>query len=124
MNTFKGRTLILCLVALLTLAVACSRQNQASYKDSVQKSLEQAELKDVNVSEDRDKNTITLSGTLHSDDAKQKAEDVAKAAAPNRVIVNEIAVRPVGYESQAKDINNNLDDGIQNNYKAALISSG
>lgn len=124
MNTFRTKASILCLSALLALAMGCTRQNDVSSKESVQKSLEQAELKDVSVSEDISKNTVTLGGTLHSDDAKQKAGDVAKAAAPNRVIVNEISVQPVGFESQAKDISSNLDDGIQNNYKAALIASG
>ena len=34
------------------------------------KALEQAELTDVSVTEDRDKNTVTLGGKVHSDDAK------------------------------------------------------
>ena len=71
---------------------------------------------------DADKNTVTLGGTLHSDDAKTRAGDVAKQAAPDRTIANEISVQPVGAESQAKGVASNLDDGIENNYKAALIS--
>lgn len=110
----------------LLLGVACSQHtaNNASYKDNVSKALEQADLKDVDVSEDKDKNTITLSGNLHTEDAKQQAATVAKGAAPDRVIVNEISVRPVGAESEAKKIDSNLDDGIENNFKAALISKG
>ena len=71
------------LVSLATFAsLACSSQrDNPSYKDSVQRALEQADLKDVSVSEDRDKNTITLEGTLHSEDAKRNAGDVAKNAA-------------------------------------------
>jgi hyperosmotically inducible protein len=80
-------------------------------------------LKDVTVSEDPDKNTVTLGGTLHTDDAKARAGDVAKSAAGARIIANEISVQPVGAESQAKDEAAALDDGIENNYKAALISS-
>jgi osmotically-inducible protein OsmY len=53
-----------------------------------------------------------------------KAEDVAKTAANTRIIANEISVQPVGSESQAKDVASNLDDGIEKDYKAALISSG
>jgi osmotically-inducible protein OsmY len=82
-----------------------------------------ADLKDVMVSEDVDKNTITLGGTLHTDDAKTRAADVAKSAAGPRVVANEISVQPVGAESQAKDEAAALDDGIENNYKAALITS-
>ncbi len=102
----------------------CSKQNERSYKDSVKTALEQADLKDVNVQEDADKNTITLDGKVHSEDAKQQAADVAKANAGNRIVVNEVSVEPVGQESQAKDVASNLDDGIKKNYKAVLIAKG
>jgi len=90
----------------------------------VQKALEQADLKDVTVSEDRDKNTITLGGTLHSDDAKRSAGDIARVTAGSRIIVNEISVQPAGQQSQAKDVASNLDTAIEKNYKAALITKG
>src|ERR1700675_3159896 len=111
-------------LAALLLTVACSHRDNVSYKDDVKKALEQAELKDVTVSEDQDKNTVTLGGTVHSDEAKAKAADVAKAAANTRIIANEISVQPVGSQSEAKDVASNLDDAIEKNYKAALISSG
>lgn len=110
-------------VALL-LGVACTSNSSVSYKDSVKKSLEQAELTDVSVAEDRDKNTVTLGGTVHSEDAKAKAGDVAKSSAGNRIVVNEVSVQPIGAESDAKSIASNVDDAIEKNYKAALISSG
>ena len=111
-------------LAALLLTVACSRHDNVSYKDDVKKALEQAELKDVTVSEDKDKNTITLGGAVHSDEAKAKAGDVAKATANTRIIANEISVQPVGSESQAKDVASNLDDAIEKDYEAALIASG
>jgi hypothetical protein len=98
------------LLAVVLLTVACSHRDNVSYKDSVEKALEQSELQDVTVSEDRDKNTIPLGGTLHSDEAKSKAAELAKAAAGRRIIANEISVQPVGSESQAKDVASNLDD--------------
>lgn len=110
-------------LAALLLSLGCSRHSNVSYKDDVKKALEQSDLKDVTVSEDKDKNTITLGGTLHSDQAKAKAADVAKAAANTRIIANEISVQPVGSESEAKGVASNLDDAIEKNYKAALISS-
>jgi osmotically-inducible protein OsmY len=61
---------------------------------------------------------------LHSQDAKDQAAQVAKSAARDRIIANEISVEPVGAESQAKKVESNLDDGIESNYKAALIASG
>jgi hyperosmotically inducible periplasmic protein len=48
---------------------------------------------------------------------------VAKSVAGPRVVANEISVQPVGAESHAKDEAAALDNGIENNYKAALISS-
>lgn len=80
----KVFTLVIAVPALL-LGIACTNQKQTSYKDSVKTALEQADLQDVNVSEDKDRNTITLGGSLHSDDAKQKATDVAKATPANEL---------------------------------------
>ena len=45
---------------------------------------------------------------------------MAKEAAPGYTVANEIGVRPIGTESQAKSVDSNLDDGIENNYKAAI----
>lgn len=118
---------LLSLTVVLTLLIssaACAKQGSVSYKESVKTALEQADLKDVSVSEDTDKNTITLGGTLHSEDAKQRAMDVAKANAGTRIVANEVSVQPVGLESEAKKEASNLDDGIESNYKAALIEKG
>jgi len=74
--------LTLAMLLALIVGVACSnRANTASVGDSVKKALEQADLKDVTVSEDKDKNTITLGGKVHSENAKQQANEVAQAAA-------------------------------------------
>jgi osmotically-inducible protein OsmY len=115
-------------IPVLLLGMACSSHqagaNNPSFKDQVRNALDQAELKDVTVTEDRDKNTITLGGKLHSEDAKMEAAKVAQAAAGDRIVVNEVGVEPVGAESEAKSMTSNLDDGIEDNYKAALISKG
>ncbi len=121
------RSAILGFAAFLTLlvCVACNKTtNDVSYKDGVKQALQQAELTDVSVSEDRDKNTVTLGGTVHSEDAKEKAAEVAKGAAGARVVVNEVSIQPVGEESEAKSIASNVDDAIEKNYKAVLISKG
>jgi osmotically-inducible protein OsmY len=121
----KFRSLVIATAVSLFFATsACSKHSTTTYKDSVKTALEQAELKDVSVSEDAEKNTITLGGTLHSNEAKQNAENVAKANAGERIVVNEVSVQPVGQESEARNIASSLDDGIENNYKAALISKG
>ena len=122
------KSLILAFAALaaLLLCTACTSNSgdNVSYKDSVKKALEQAELTEVSVAEDRDKNTVTLEGTVHSGDAKARATDVAKATAVGRIVVNQISVQPIGAESDAKKIASNVDEAIEKNYKAALIVNG
>ena len=118
------RTMVM-LIGLAGLGIACnSRTTPATFKDSVKTALEQADLHDISVGEDSSKNTITLTGTLHSDDAKTRAGEIAQANAGNRVVANEISVEPIGNESQARKVESNLDDGIESNYKASLISKG
>ena len=116
-------TISTAVLAMLLMSTACTQTDtRKSQADSVKQALEQADLKGVNVSDDADKRTITLSGTLHSDEAKSRAGDIAKQAAPDRTVANEISVQPIGEESQARSVQSNLDDGIENNYNAALIS--
>jgi osmotically-inducible protein OsmY len=55
--------------------------------------------------------------------AKQRAEEVARGAAPNRVIANEISVRPVGQESAAKEISKDVDAAIEKQYQAVLVAN-
>ena len=124
MSRFRTANAILMAGALL-LAIGCSsqRNSTASYKDNVKKALEQADLVDVTVDENQDRNTITLGGKVRSEEAKNRAGDVAKAAAGTRVIANQVSIQPVGVEGEAKDIASNIDDGIENNFKAVLIST-
>jgi hyperosmotically inducible periplasmic protein len=118
-------------ITVLMLGVACTTGNRADnnranadYKANVKAALEQADLKDVTVSEDEAKNTITLGGKLHTQDAKDRAASVAQANAGSRIVSNEISVEPVGNERDARKIESNLDDGIESNFKAVLISKG
>lgn len=120
----KSRFLISAMLLALVASVACSHTNNAAYKDSVKKALEQADLTEVTVSEDEAKNTITLGGKVHSENAKQQASQVAQAAAGNRIVANEVSVEPVGEASAARSIERNTDDAIEKNYKAALIARG
>ena len=128
LNTLKA----IGLVPVLLIGLACSSQrasqtatsDDSSYKDSVKQALQQAELQDVTVDEDKDKNTITLGGKVHSENARQQAGEVAKAAAANRTIANEISVQPVGAESESREIASDLDTSIEKIYKAALTSHG
>ena len=112
------------ILALCSLS-ACNRaaDKAPDVSNAVRQSLDQAGLKDVSVSQDRDKGVVTLGGHVATDDAKNQAESIAKTMAAGEVVANQVAVIPPGAESDAKTINSDLDKGIDKNLHAALISS-
>jgi len=91
--------------------------------DNIRKSLDQAGFKDVTVSQDRDKGIVTLSGPVARGDDKLQAESLAKSLAGAQVVANQIVVLPTGMEKDAKTVNSDLDQGIENNLNAALIQN-
>ena len=91
--------------------------------DSIRKSLGQSGLKDVSVSQDRDKGVVTLGGHVAAEGDKAQAESIAKALAAGQVVANQIAVVPGGPESDAKTVSSDLDKGIENNLDAALVAN-
>jgi len=88
---------------------------------SIRQSLDQAGLKDVSVSQDRDKGVVTLTGNTASDADKAQAETIAKSYAGTQVVSDQIAVRPAGDESIAKKVDSDLDKGIEKNLDAVLV---
>jgi hyperosmotically inducible protein len=101
---------------------ACSTTAKSpDVADTIRKSLDQSGLKDVSVSQDRDKGVVTLSGKVPSEAEKSQAESIAKGIAAGQVVADQIVVTPPGNESDAKDVSAALDTGIEQNLKAALI---
>jgi hyperosmotically inducible periplasmic protein len=121
----KLLALFITLILALTVMVGCSqnRANQPSVKENVEKSLDAANFKDVNVDEDRDKGVVTIKGEVKSEADKAQAEEIAKSNAGGMIVRNEIAVRPEGAEGDARSIAGNVDDGIENNLKAAFTAN-
>jgi hyperosmotically inducible protein len=103
----------------------CSHETTKSpdVESEIRKSLDQAGYKDVSVSQDRDKGVVTLSGHVASDPDKQQAESIAKSLSVGQVVADQTAVEPPGAESDAKDVNSDLDKGIKSNMDAALIQN-
>ncbi len=101
----------------------CSKTETKSpdVSSQIRNSLDQAGLKDVSVSQDRDKGVVTLGGTATSEGDKGQAESIAKSIAGSEVVSNQIAVRPPGDESTAKTVDSDLDKGIEKNLDAALV---
>jgi len=110
------------LAAALVFGAGCGQQQAKApdVKDNIKQGLEQAGLKDVSISQDRDKGVVTLSGTVANDVDKSQAEAIARAAATGQVIANQIAVRPPGDESTAKDVQSDMDKAIEKNVEAVL----
>lgn len=88
---------------------------------NIRTSLDQAGLKDVSVSQDRDKGVMTLTGSTATDADKAQAELIAKSFAGTQVVSYQIAVRPPGAESVAKKVDSDLDKGIEKNFDAVLV---
>ena len=99
-----------------------STTQAADVSAGIRASLDQAGLKDVSASQDRDKGVVTLSGHVTADGDKAQAESIARSMAGAEVVSNQIAVIPPGVESKARDINSDLDKGIESNLDAALIA--
>jgi hyperosmotically inducible periplasmic protein len=124
MKTFKPYLATLAIVIVGALA-ACSSPSTKSpdVSDGIRKSLDQANLKDVSVSQDRDKGVVTLGGHVASEGDKAQAESLAKSIAGGQVVADQIAVIPAAAASEAKAVNADLDKGIEKNLDAVLIQN-
>lgn len=114
--------LIAALAAAFILAGCNRKPEHPDVKDAVNTAMTRNSLGVVNVSQDREKGVITLTGDVETPDQKSQAESVAAAAAPGYAIANEIGVRPIGDESRAMSVDSSLDDGIESNFKVELKS--
>jgi osmotically-inducible protein OsmY len=110
-------------VVVVGTLVGCSTTSTktADVSGSIRTSLDQGGLKDVSVSQDRDKGVVTLGGHVAADSDKSQAESIARSIAGAQVVSNQIAVIPPGVESEAKTVNSELDKAIEHNLEAALI---
>ncbi len=125
MKTLKPWLFPLALVVGGTL-IGCSTTStkSADVAGGIRTSLDQAKLKDVSVTQDRDKGVVTLGGHVAADADKSQAESIAKSIAGTEVVANQIAVIPQGAAHDAKKINTDLDKGIEGNLDAALLQGG
>jgi len=109
--------------ALTLIALSGCSRNETKAPDvtaAVRSAIDQAGFKNVDVKEDRDKGVVTLGGHVASDADKSQAESLARSNAGSLVVADEIAVLPPNDESTAKDVNSDLDKGIEKNLDAAL----
>ena len=108
------------LAGALAVAGCHNHADHPDEKSAVTNSLSSNNLSSVDVSQDRDKGVMTLTGNVSSGDQKSQAESLAKQAAPDYTVADEIGVRPPGAESQTGSVASNLDSGIEDNFKADI----
>ena len=122
MTSLKSVSIFLT-VFVISVASGCGN-NSTKAPDvtaSIRQALDQAGLKDVSVSQDRDKNLITLTGKVANDNDKMQAESIARSIAGTQVVSNQVSVQPPGEESTAKKVESDLDKGIEKNLDATLV---
>jgi hyperosmotically inducible protein len=123
MNRIANWPSVLAMLAAGILAGCSQTVKSPDVSDNVRRSLDQAGLKKVSINQDRDKGVVTLGGQVPTDGDKAQAESIAKSLAGGQVVSDQIAVVPLGAESDAKTMNSDLDKGIEQNLDAALIQS-
>lgn len=121
MKSLRFFCLSVTLAIVGSLAACTNTTKSPDVTDSIRRSLDQAGLKDVSVSQDRDKGVVTLTGNTNSEADKAQAESIAKSFAGSQVVADEIAVRPRGDEGVAKKVDSDLDSGIEKNFDAVLV---
>jgi osmotically-inducible protein OsmY len=121
----RAKNLLAVFVAfLLALSVGCSQnKNTVDVKDNVSKSLDNAGYKDIKVDVNNDKQLVTLTGDVKTQEDKDKVEQLAKSNASGYVVSDEVGIRPEGVEGKAKSIDKNVDAAIEKDYKAVLIAN-
>jgi hyperosmotically inducible periplasmic protein len=119
------RTILLSAFVALATLTGCSGASSKSpdVSNNIRRSLDQANLKDVSVSQDRNKGVVTLGGHVASDAEKSQADSIAKSEAGSQVVANEVAVINPDAKADSKTVNADLDKGIEKNLDAALLQA-
>lgn len=121
----QGKQFFLAALVLSLWIGGCSRGNKVTNLDAktVQNAEAQAGFSRVTVDVDQQKGVVTLSGKVASPERKEQAGLIAQQIAGELVVANELSIEPAGVASQAREIETNIDDGIEKNFKALLIAN-
>ena len=121
MKTLAYWPALLAVVAAGVLAGCSQATKSPDVSDNIRKALDQVGLEKVSITQDRGQGTVTLGGHVEADSDKSQAEVIARSIAVDQVVADQIAVVPLGGESDARAMNSDLDKGIEQNLDAALI---
>jgi hyperosmotically inducible periplasmic protein len=124
MQILKPRILILAALVMGSfLGCSTASVESADVTANVRTALDQAGYRDVSITQDRSKGVVTLRGQVESDAQKANVGAIVNSHAGTQVVANEIAVVPVDGRRDAKQVNSDLDSGIESNLNAALITA-
>jgi osmotically-inducible protein OsmY len=112
------------LLAAGLLAGCSTTPKTTAATDIIRKALDHAGLKEVSVTQDRDKGVVTLGGHVATYADKANASQIAPSLATDQVVANQVAILPAKDSGPTKTVNADLDEGIDKNLDAALISNG
>jgi osmotically-inducible protein OsmY len=115
---FAATLVLFCVVGLTSCSSTAKSPDVAG---SIRQALDQSGFKDVSVTQDRDRGVVTLGGHVAADADKANAELIAKGFAGAQVVADQIIVLPPDNESPTKDVNKDLDEGIEKNLAAVYI---
>jgi len=100
-------------------AAGCNTAHNEDTGNRVEKALDDANLRDVNVDYDRDANVVHLKGKVNSADQKQQAERIAETAVgTSGKVLNELTVEGMNedrMETADDQIKNRLTDAVNAN---------
>ena len=82
----RTKAYLFVILAPVALMIGCSAESRKSpeVSSAIRTSLDQAGLKDVSVSQDRDKGVVTLGGHVPTESDRAQAEAIAKPLAGSR----------------------------------------
>ena len=123
MKTLQISGTLLTLFAAVMFAGCSGTSASPDVYSSIRSSLDQAGFTKVSLTQDRYKGIVTLGGQVGSESDKSQAESLVKSLAGTQVVADQIAVLPLGEEKEAKEVNADLDFGIEKNFDAALIQN-
>src|ERR1700722_7538604 len=92
----------LAVIIFAALSGCSSKTESPDVTSPIRQALGSAGIKDVSVSQDRDKGVVTLGGHVPEDQQKSQAQSIATSLAQGQVVANEIAVVPPGVAGEAK----------------------
>jgi hyperosmotically inducible protein len=120
-HDFRGKFLTTAAIILggVVFVAGCNNKTHQDEKSAVNQALNGGNYSSIDVSQDRDKGVMTLKGNVASQEDKIKAGDLAKQAAPDYAIANEIGVRPPE-AANAGAVASNIDSAIEDNFKASI----